>query len=407
MHLYLEGIVKDVDTIRYSSAAEMTERGVKVHPNTKVLAINPDKHEIHVRDLKTNKERTETYDKLILGTGVSFNVPDIPGMDLENVYFFGGREAAEILRHKEVSPEIKDVVILGGGYIALEAAICFAEAGKSVTMLNRDERLLETHLDEEMTALLTKECERHGITYIGNALADKLDGEAGKVKTVHSNQGVFPAQLVICAIGNHPNTAWLKDTLELNKKGFIMVDDYMKTSAPDVFAAGGGTLMKCNPIDGKAAIDLASNARKQGRVAAKNLTGDHFPYPGMQGTSALKAFDYYFAATGVNATYARYTPMNTDSVYIETTALDPYLPESMNAKVYAKLFYEKGTRRVLGGQIFSKKDMTGMIQALSVAVYAKLTIDELAFFDFFFQPLFNRPWNVLNELGLAAQKKEA
>ncbi|MDO5734788.1 MAG: FAD-dependent oxidoreductase [Eubacteriales bacterium] len=407
MHLYLEGTVKDVNSIRYSSAESMRQRGVEVFPSTQVLEIFPEKHEIKVKDLKSNEERIESYDRLILGAGMSPNIPQIEGLDLKNVKLFGGRDSAELLRYKEVNPAIEDVVIIGGGYIALEAAMCFAKAGKKVTMLNRGERLISTHLDKEMTDILTAEIEANGIDFKGNIEVEKLLGEDGKVKSVVTKQGEFPAQLVIISIGNHPNTGWLKDKIKLNERGFIIVDDYMQSSAKDVFAAGGATLMKYNPIDGYINVDLATNARKQGRIAAKNLNGEVFPYIGMQGTSALKVYDYSFASTGLNAGSAERTELSWDSVYVESLALDEYVPEEMNAKVYAKLIYDKDSRRVLGGQILSKKDLTGSIQALSMVIQAKFTIDDLAFADFFFQPLFNRPWNILNVLGLEAQKKEA
>ncbi len=405
MHLYLEGTVKDVDSIRYSSAESMRARGVEVFPHTEVIELMPAAHEIRVLDRELGEERVESYDRLILGVGMAPNLPDIPGLDLENVALFGGRDSAEYLRYKEVDPSIHEVVIVGGGYIALEAAICFAKAGKQVTMLNRGERLISTHLDRELTDILTAEIERHGIRFIGDVEVEKCLGEAGHVTGVKSKTEHYPAQLVLICIGNHPNTKWLEGRVELDPRGFIVVDDYMHTSAEDVLAAGGATLMKFNPTGQHISIDLATNARKLGRVAAKNLEGKRFPFTGMQGTSALRVFDYAFASTGLNEGSAARTNLDWDAVYIESLALDSYLPEEMNAKVYAKLLYDKESRLLLGGQILSKMDMTGAIQALSMAIKGKLTIDDLAFGDFFFQPLFNRPWHILNELGLAAMRR--
>ncbi|MDO5725831.1 MAG: FAD-dependent oxidoreductase [Tissierellia bacterium] len=407
MHTYLEGTVKDVDTIRYSSAEAMRKRGVTVYPETKVLEIYPDKHEIKVKDLKTDKERIDTYDRLILGIGVEPNIPKYEGMDLENIYLYAGRDNAVALKKLGESKEIENVAIIGGGYIAIEAAMSFAKMGKKVTILNRSERPLKANLDPELIDILIEELQKNKICFTPNVDVKKIEGKDGKVTGVVTDQGVCPAELVITSIGNHPNTAWLKDTLKMNEKGFIIVDDYMKTSAKDVFAAGGATLMKYNPTEDYKNVDLATNARKQGRVAAKNLEGDVFEYTGTQGTSGLKVFDYYFASTGLNGRAAKATDLNYDSVYVERLALDEYLPEDMNAKVYAKLYYDKDSRKILGGQILSKHNLTGQIQALSMAIKGKLTIDDLAFGDFFFQPLFNRPWNILNVLGLEAQKKEA
>lgn len=405
--MYLEGTVKDVDTIRYSSAESMRKRGVTVFPNTKVTQLDPENHQITVVDLEKQEERKESYDKLILGIGCAPNDAPFKGADLKNIYLFGGRDSAEILRYKAVTPSIEDVVIVGGGYIAVEAAMCFAKNGKKVTLLIRGDRPLSANLDKEFTDILVKEMEQNGIEVKTHTNVEAFEGKDGKVHAVRTDKGTLPAQLVITAIGNHPNTKWLEGILDMDKKGFVKVDDYMKSSVKDVFVVGGATLMKYNPAKDYRNIDLATNARKQGRIAAKNLEADTFPYPGTQGTSGLQVFDYYFASTGLNDTSADGTDLSWDSVYVETLALDAYLPKEMNDPVYAKLHYDKKTRRILGGQILSTRDLTGEMQALSMAIAGNLTIDDLAFGDFFFQPCFNRPWNILNVLGLEAQKKEA
>lgn len=403
MYLYLDGTVKDVDTIRYSSAEEMRERGVTVYPDTKVVELKPTEHQIVVENAKTQERQTMSYDRLILGNGVAPNEPDWDGIELENVCRFGGRHSAEELRKKQAQPELRNVAIIGGGYIALEAAMCFAKEGKQVTMLERGEQLIGAQLDPDFAKIIQEELKRNGIVLRFGVELGGLVGKDGKVTGVKLKDEIFPTDLVLVCIGSHPDTEWLDGVLERDKRGFLVVDEYQRTSAKDVFAAGASTAMKFNPTGDWVNIDLATNARKQGRVAAKNLEETVFAYPGMQGTSGLRVYDYYLAATGVTAKVAKKAEHEIDCVTVEELALDSYLPEQMNAKVHAKLYYEKKSHRVVGGQILSKKDMTGMIQALSVAIYAKLTVEELAFMDFFFQPEFNRPWSILSKLALSVK----
>lgn len=405
MHTYLEGIVKDVDSIRYSSAEDMRSKGVEVFPETKLLKVNPKEHTIVVKDVTTGEEREESYDKLILGIGTEPNIPKIDGIDLDGISLYGGRDCAVRLRHKIDTPEIKNVVVCGGGYIGLEAAMSFAKGGKKVTMINRSDRPLGVNLDKELVDILLDEIEKHNITFKGGEDVKAFKGKDGKVVAVETDKNEYPADYVITALGSHPATKFLEGVIDLDQRGHIITDDYMRTSEEDIFAAGGATLIKYNPTDGYANIDLATNARKQGRVAAKNLEGENFQYQGTQGTSALEVFDYKFACTGINEKTSKGADFDVDSVYVETKVLDDYMPDEMNEKVYGKLYFDRDTRRVRGGQILSKKDLTGYIQALSMAIRGKLTVDDLAFGDFFFQPMFDRPWSLLNELGLAAQEK--
>ena len=113
MYLYLEGVVQDVDTIRYATKEAMEARGVAVFPEHEIIKINPKEHKVRVKDVKTGQEKEESYDKLILSVGSVPFVLDVPGKDLENVVLFGGRQSAEDLRYKTVDPSIKNVVVVG------------------------------------------------------------------------------------------------------------------------------------------------------------------------------------------------------------------------------------------------------------------------------------------------------
>lgn len=406
MYLYLEGIVKDVDTIRYATKEAMEEKGVEVYPESEIVKINSKEHTVLVRDLTSGKERLESYDKLILSVGSVPFVPNVEGKDLENVVLFGGRMSAEDLRYKTVNPNIKNVVIVGGGYIGVEAAQAFAKNGKNVTIIDILERPLDVYLDKELTDVLEKEMASNNVVFSGSQTVQKYLGENGKVSKVITDKGEYPADLVIVSTGVRPNTEWLKGTLELTENGFIKIDDYMQTSEKDIYAVGNATLVKWNPTGDYISIALASNARKQGRYAAKNLEEAKYEFPGVQGSSALPVFSYKLASSGINEKSGTRSGVNFRSVYVEQDTHVDYIPNKFKEKVYAKLFYNPETRVVLGAQILSKYDLTANIHAVSLAIKAKMTIDDLAFADFFFQPGINRPWDILNELALAAQNQE-
>lgn len=404
MQLYLEGYVKNVNDVSYSSAEEMRAKGVDVFVEQEITAIDPDKHTVQVVNHRDDSKREETYDKLILSPGAVPAVLPIEGSDLENVYAMRGRDWAIKLKQKTVDPAVKDVVVVGSGYIGIEAAEAFANAGMHVTVIDILPRMLNTYLDVEFTDILTREMEKNNVTAAAGQNIKRFEGKAGKVTKVVTDQAAYPADLVIVAAGIKPNTKWLDGAVDLTDKGLIEIDDYLQTSAPDVYAVGDATLVKFAPTDGASArIALATNARRQGRFAAKNALGDKKVVPSVSGSSALSLFDYKFASTGVKeGTASACGVADTMSTFVTDSYRPPFVAEKHgNAKVYFKLTYDPTSKRVLGAQIMSKADVTQNMNVISLALQAKLTLDDLAYADFFFQPDFDRPWNIIN---VAAQQ---
>ncbi|WP_027121890.1 FAD-dependent oxidoreductase [[Mycoplasma] imitans] len=405
MQLYLEGIVKDVDTIRYSNEQSMSAKGVKVFKQTQITKINPDEHTIEVLDLVSNKSRVESYDKLIISPGSVPRKLNVPGQDLENVYYMRGRAWAKKIRGKIEDPKVKNVVVVGSGYIGIEAAQAFAKAKKNVTVVDITPTILPTYLDKEFTSVLQSEMEKHGVQFSLSDGVTKFEG-TDKLTAVVTSKKSIPADLVVVAAGVVPNTEWLKGVVELLPNGFIKTDEYQRASAKDVFAVGDATLIKFNPANIDISIALATNARKQGRYAAKNLVEAKHKFPGIQGSSALSVFEYKFASTGINEAFAKKLNLEIDSVIVNDYYKMSFVPEELKAKVMFKLIFDKKTKVVLGGQIMSKHDLTANINAISLAVYNKMTVDQLAYADFFFQPEFVEPWNVINTAGLMAMRKK-
>ncbi len=403
--MYLEGVVKDVDSIRYMTPEEMEQRGVRVFTNTEITKVVPDKHEVEVLDHLTGKTRTESYDKLILSPGANPFILPVPGKELANIETMRGRQDTIDLKKHSVDPEIKNVVVVGGGYIGIEAAEAFAVAGKKVTVVDVITRPLGVYLDQAFTDILEKEMTDHGIQLAMEERVEKFIGE-GKVEKVVTDKGEYAADLVVMSAGVRPNTAWLKDAVELYPNGLIKTDKFMRTSAEDVFAVGDATQIQYNPGNTEVNISLATNARRQGRYAVKNLEEAKAPFPGVQGSSALRVFDYKFASTGLNDQMADRLKIKTKSVLLDQATLMDFIPENMKERMLFKLVYDPESHVILGAQVMSKKDLTANINAISIAIQTKFTIEQLAYADFFFQPEFDTPWNLLNMAGLKALQQE-
>lgn len=404
--MYLEGVVKDVNSIRYMTAEEMERRGVRVFTNTEITKVIPDKHEVEVLDRVSGETRTEAYDKLILSPGANPFILPVPGHDLKNIETMRGRQDTIDLKLHSVDPDIQNVVVVGGGYIGIEAAEAFAKAGKKVTLVDIITRPLGVYLDKEFTDILEKEMTDNGMTLAMEEKVVEFVGEDGKVSKVVTDKGEYPVEMVVMSAGVRPNTAWLKDAVDMHPNGMIKTDEYMRTSAEDVFAVGDATLIQYNPAQTTVNIALATNARRQGRYAVKNLEEAKYPFPGVQGSSALRVFDYKFASTGLNDQMADRLKIKTKSVLLDQETLMDFVPADMKERMLFKLVYDPETHAILGAQIMSKKDLTANINAISIAIQTKFTIEQLAYADFFFQPEFDTPWNLLNMAGLKALQQE-
>lgn len=404
--MYLEGVVKDVNSIRYMTAEEMEKRGVRVFTNTEITKVMPDQHEVEVLDHVSGQTRKESYDKLILSPGANPFILPVPGHELENIETMRGRQDTIDLKLHSVDPDIQNVVVVGGGYIGIEAAEAFAMAGKNVTVVDIITRPLGVYLDQDFTDILEKEMTDNGMHLAMEEKVVEFIGYAGKVTKVVTDKGEYPAELVVMSAGVRPNTAWLKDAVEMHPNGMIKTDEYMRTSAEDVFAVGDATLIKYNPGNTEVNIALATNARRQGRYAAKNLVEANNPFPGVQGSSALRVFDYKFASTGLNDQMADRLKIETKSVLLDQDTLMDFIPADRKERMLFKLVYDPATHEILGGQIMSKEDLTANINAISIAIQTKFTIEQLAYADFFFQPEFDTPWNLLNMAGLKALEQE-
>lgn len=400
--LYVGGVVKDPQGLFYSNPEELKSLGADVNMEHDVTNVDLDAKKLNVKNLKSGEEFETTFDKLVLTTGSWPILPPFTGFDLENVLLCKNyRQAQEIFTRKT---DAKKVVVIGGGYIGIELVEAFALEGKEVTLIDGLDRILNKYLDAEFTDVLEQDLRDRNVNVQLNQMVKGFEGENGKVTKVITDSAEYDADMVIVCVGFRPNTDLVKDQLETLPNGAIIVDNYMKTSHPDVFAAGDSTAVNYNPNGGHAYIPLATNAVRMGSLVGKNINGDKVAYRGTQSTSGLHLFGWNIGSTGVNEGSAKHFGLETRSVYVE----DNYRPEFMptNEKLYMKLVYEVGTGRIVGGQIMSKYDCTASANTLSLAIQNKMTIEDLAYVDFFFQPVFDRPWNYLNILAQAAVEQE-
>jgi NADH peroxidase len=400
MQLFLENKVTAEDDVRNFAPEDVEKKGGHVYANHEVTAIHPDKKTVTVKDLTNNSEEEVSYDKLILSSGVTPKVLPVPGNDLKNIYLMRGRDWASKLKAATTDPAIKNVVIVGAGYIGTEASEVFAKAGKHVTLMDMIDRPLGTYLNPELLDVLEPAFKDHMDLKMGV----KIEGFNGtdKVESVKTDKGDVPADLVVVSAGVTPNTAWLKGTVDLDQRGWIKTDPYLRTNVKDVYAIGDAILPLSIPAGKPMPIALATTARREAQYLVDHLfeAKPDKAFKGVTGASALSVFDYHFATAGLNQFSAKRIDIPYATSFYEDSMRPAYIPEKDNPKVYVSLTFNPYNHQILGGAVLSKYDITAQGNVLALAISYKMTLEDLAEQDFFFQPGFDRQWSLLN---LAAQ----
>ncbi|WP_379130067.1 FAD-dependent oxidoreductase [Paenibacillus sp. sgz500958] len=399
--LYVGGVVKDPQGLFYSSPEKLAELGVKTNMRHEVTNIDTKNKTLRAKNLNSGEEFEDTYDKLIMTTGSWPIVPKLEGMDLQGILLSKNYSHSNTII--EEAQKVNHITVVGAGYIGVELVEAFQMNGKQVTLIDAEDRILSKYLDAEFTAPIEQSLQDHGIKLALGEKVSSFAGMDGKVNKVITDKGEHETDLVILCIGFRPNTELLKGQVDMLPNGAIIVDNYMQTSAPDVFAAGDSCAIHYNPTGKHAYIPLATNAVRMGTLVARNLVSNTIPYMGTQGTSGIKIYEDNIAGTGLTEEAAKHEGIDAESVVIT----DNYRPEFMPTfeQVLLKVVFERTTRRILGAQIMSKMDLTQSINTVSVCIQNGMTVDQLAFIDFFFQPHYNKPWNFLNTAGLQALPK--
>lgn len=396
--LSVGNVVTEPEKLFYNSPENLASQGIVTKMKHEVLDIDFDNKTIKAKNLLDNTIIEDNYDKLILTLGSWPIVPKFEGGNLENIVLCKNYDHAKNIIHK--AEDAKNVVVIGAGYIGVELAEAFQMKNKNVTLIDAESRIMSKYLDKEFTDKAEEEFTKKGVNLVLGQKVQKFEGD-NKISKVYTDKSSFDADLVVLCIGFAPNTDLVKGKLKTLPNGAIIIDEYMRTSKEDVFAAGDCCVVKLNPANENRYIPLATNAVRMGTLVAKNLINPTLKYMGTQGTSGIKIYDLCIASTGLTEDVAKSTTnLNVDSVI----AVDNYRPEFMPTfeEATLKIVYDKDTRKIIGGQIMSKIDLTQFMNTLSVVIQKEMTIEELAVTDFFFQPHFNKPWSLLNIAALKA-----
>jgi NADPH-dependent 2,4-dienoyl-CoA reductase/sulfur reductase-like enzyme/rhodanese-related sulfurtransferase len=370
---------------------------VKALVNTEAREI--DRSGKRVRVQGPEGETWLPYDKLILAQGGNPVMPPVPGAESPNVFkLWTVPDMDRIVKYID-SEKPESAVVVGGGFIGLEMAEAFRERGLETTVVELLPRVMAV-MDNEFGSMIAAKLEEKGVkvrTGIGLA---SIHPESGEIAL--SDGSRVKAGIVLFSVGVRPELSLAKSAgLEIGGSGGLLVDDYLRSSDPDIYAAGD-MIEAVNKVSGRRLrFPLAGPANRQGRIAASNALGMELKYSGALGTSVLKIFDATAASTGLTEKAAREAGFDAGAAILYKDNHASYYPGG--TEMALKIVYDRKNARLLGAQVFGGEGAEKRIDVLATALQGRMSLHDLAELDLSYAPPYssaNDPVNMAAFIGL-------
>jgi NADPH-dependent 2,4-dienoyl-CoA reductase/sulfur reductase-like enzyme/rhodanese-related sulfurtransferase len=402
-------------------ATEQTFRAVfaiDCRTNCEVIGISAKNKTVDLKNHLTGEVTTEKYDKLVLSPGAAPIRPPLPGIDLPGIFSVrtvpDARHIREWLDRDMLNTGMneysgtntiakpKNAVVVGGGFIGLEMVENLIHRGLNVTLIEKLNQVMPP-LDPEMALIVKRYMEKHGVKVeLNDGVAGFRQSSEGMLEVLTESGKVYPAEIVILAIGVKPETALAKMAgIELGKRGGFRVDDQMRTSNPDIFAVGDAVEVKDFITGQYTLIPLAGPANRQGRIVADVLCGRDSRYRGTQGTSICKIFDGTIAQTGVSEkTLKSLGETDYEKIYTYPNSHAGYYP---GAKLLViKTLFRKSDGKLLGAQVLGEEGVPKRIDSFAMAIQMGCTIYDLEESELCYAPPYGSAKDPVNFAGMVA-----
>lgn len=366
--------------------------------NNEVISIDRENKCVEVKDLINEKIYKESYDKLILSPGAHPIVPNIPG--IQNVNVFTIRNVVDIDKLNRYVQEIesKDVAVIGGGYIGVEAAENLRKAGFNVSLIEATNQILKP-FDYDMVQILHKEIYDNDINLI---VGDKVESFEKNTIVLSSGKKI-KADAVIMAIGVAPEINLAKEAkLEIGETGAIKTNKNYMTNDKDIYAVGDAIEVYNALTHSMTKLSLAGPAQKAARSVADNINNKSTINKGYIGSSAIKVFNYNGASTGLNESLIKALSMNINYDIINVIFNDKVSIMPNASPIHFKMLYEVPTGKILGAQAIGKGDVTKRIDIIATAIKFGGTVEDLKDLELCYAPPFSTAKDVVNYAGYVA-----
>ncbi len=399
---YVGNVIQDESKLLVSTPELFRSRfNIEVRTETEVLTVDPARHEIEVRELRTGETRREAYDALVLSPGAEPVRPSVPGIDLPGIFALRTIPDSRRIRRWIESRSARRAVVVGGGLIGMEMAENLVRRGLQVTVVDRLPQVLPM-LDFEMAEPVCRHLETNRVDlHLGDGVIGFEEGQ-GCLSVVTKSGARLAADLVILSVGVRPETTLAKAAgLEIGELGGIRVDESMRTSDPHIWAVGDAVEVR-DTVTGKWRIlPLAGPANRQGRVAADSISGRPSVFRGTQATIVCGFFGMTVAATGASEVALRDAGISgCQAVYLHPGSHAGYYPGAR--PLHMKLVFAEPDGRVLGAQAVGEEGVEKRIDVIAMAIQKGATVFDLEECQLCYAPQFGSAKDPVNLAGMAA-----
>jgi CoA-dependent NAD(P)H sulfur oxidoreductase len=379
----LSGVVDERDDLVARTPEKFAERGIEVRVSHRVETINPEARKLSVRSVEETFE--DSYDRLVIATGARAVLPPIEGVSLDGIFVLRFLTDSDAMRRYMAECSPRRAAVVGGGYIGLEVAENLCRLGMEVSLIEAEDRVALA-FGPEVADRVEDHIKEKGVRLYTGAEVEEFVG-GGRVEGVKFGGHEIPVDLVVLAIGIKPEVELAAEAGAVigEETGAIRVDKHMRTSLPDVWAAGD-CVETIHLASGKPTwIPLGDTANQMGRVAGTNAaTGvDTLEFPGVLGTGIFKVFDLGVGKTGLSEKEAQDAGFETLSAATETNDRAGYYPGVET--VFLKLIADVATGRLLGAEA-AGSGADKLTDVCATAIWGKLAYPDLVNLDLAYAP---------------------
>ncbi|KAL5094960.1 hypothetical protein Trisim1_003568 [Trichoderma cf. simile WF8] len=366
---------------------------IDVHLNTEVVEIDRTNEQVCTRTVGETEIQRVGYDKLILSQGAEAVQPQIAGADQSHVVTLRTISDLDAIRSIMVERCVRDVCIIGGGFISLEAAENLRKMKFGVSIVEQWTHVLPS-IDADIAQFLHTELKRNGVKLYLNDTARRIEDSH---VVLASNGREIPAELVILAVGVRARTSLAKMAgLEVGTQG-VKVESHIETSDEDIYAVGDMVETKHIIQQQPRVVALGGPANRQGRLAADDIAGRPVHYRGNIGTIICQVFDLTVGLAGLSVSALRDLGQEPLWVTVHPPHHARYYPNARPITI--KTAFEKGTGRILGVQAVGMAGVDKRIDVLATAMQARMTVFDLEHLELSYAPPYGSAKDPVNMVG--------
>jgi len=383
---------REIDDLVVRKAEVFREKqGINLLTGHRVKAIDPETKRVS-GTTRAGDDFSFSYDRLLIATGASPVLPDIPGADLPGVLALKSLNDGRNIKNHIAHSRIKKAVILGMGYIGLEMCEALRALDIEVEMVKPGPVFLPW-MDPELSLAVREEVEAGGVTLHPGKTIERIDQAEDHLSVVCSGSA-HAADMVLVAMGVRPNSREAAAAgIELGTGGSIAVDKTLRTSAPDIFSAGDCADAYHVVTGKKTWIPLALRANRAGWAAADNICGGQAVLEGVAGTAVFKVFNLEVARTGLTMEEAEKHGFEPVDVTIRTRSRAHSHPGA--STIFAHMVGDRKTGKLLGAQLVGREGAAHRINAAAVALHTRMTVADFSGTDLSYAPPFGPTWDPL------------